>query len=85
MAEQKELRDLTRENCRVEQERRLTIIEEDIQDLCKKIDSLEASVADLVYAWKTASGVVSFVKWVASITTAIVALVAFVKLGWFKI
>lgn len=85
MSEQQDKRDLTRENCRVEQERRLTIIEEDIQGLCKKIDSLEASVSDLVYAWKTASGVVSFVKWLASITTAIIAIVAFIKLGWFKL
>ncbi len=69
----------------LEEEKRLGKIEGDIEALGKKVDALETSITDLVAAWKTANGVVSFVKGLASIATAVVAIVAFFKLGWINI
>lgn len=66
------------------EERRLSQIENDIQDLSTQLEAIKTSVADLVNAWRTANGVVSFVKWLASIATAIAALVIFVKTGLIK-
>ena len=65
----------------IEEERRLLILEQNIMQLTKKVESLETSVSGLVEAWKTANGVVSFIKWVAGLATAVVAVIAFIKLG----
>ena len=69
----------------LEEEKRLSKLEGDIEAIGKKVDALETSITDLVTAWKTANGVVSFVKSLASVATAVVAIVAFFKLGWIKI
>jgi nicotinate-nucleotide pyrophosphorylase len=65
----------------VDEERRLSMLENDIKSLSTEVASLKASVSDLVTAWKTANGVVAFVKWLAGIATAVIAIVALVKLG----
>lgn len=65
----------------LDEEKRLSEIERDLKDMSKRMETLEASVSDLVTAWRTAGGVVSFVKWLAGIATAILAFVAVMKLG----
>lgn len=65
----------------VSEERRLLQIETDIKSLADKVTSLDTSVSDLVSAWRTATGVVAFVKWLAGAVTAIAVLIAAFKLG----
>lgn len=55
------------------------LLRKDVRELTERIQSLEKSVAGLVEAWNTASGVVKFVKWMASIATAIGILIAAFK------
>ena len=64
------------------EEKRLLGIENRLLHLENKISSLEAGVSDLVTAWKTASSVVGFVKWLAGLAAAVTAIIAFVKLGY---
>lgn len=66
------------------EEKRLATIENRLSNLETKITSLETGVSDLVLAWKTAGGVVSFVKWLAGLAAAITAIIAFVKLGYWS-
>jgi hypothetical protein len=42
---------------------------------------MRQDIAGIVDAWKTASGVVRFVKWSAALTTAIAALTVSMKVG----
>lgn len=63
----------------INEERRLLEIEQTIQSLEKKIDTLQSDVSDLVSAWKAASWLVSAVKWLGGIAIAITALTAYVK------
>ena len=65
-------------------EKRLAVIENDIKNLTSKVSSLETSVSDLVTAWKTAGGIVSFVKWLAGLATALTAIILFIKSGGIK-
>lgn len=63
----------------INEERRLLEIEQTIQSLERKIDTLQSDVSDLVSAWKAASWLVSAVKWLGGIAIAITALTAYVK------
>jgi uncharacterized protein Yka (UPF0111/DUF47 family) len=63
----------------INEEKRLLEIEQTIQSLEKKIDTLQSDVSDLVSAWKAASWLVSAVKWLGGIAIAITALTAYVK------
>lgn len=65
----------------VQEERRLIQIENDLKDIKERMVRMEASLSDIITAWNTASGVVVFVKWLAGIATAVLAIVAFIKLG----
>ena len=67
----------------MEEERRLMLIEQKMVLLEKSLTSLDAGVSDLVSAWKTAGNLVSFVKWLAGLGAALLALVAFIKSGYF--
>ena len=66
----------------MEEERRLMLIEQKMVLLEKSLTSLDAGVSDLVSAWKTAGNLVSFVKWLAGLGAALLALVAFIKSGY---
>ena len=67
----------------LEEEKRLMLIEQRMVLLEKSLASLDAGVSDLVSAWKTAGNLVSFVKWLAGLGAALLALVAFIKSGYF--
>lgn len=45
-----------------------------LDDIEEKLDKLSKDVEDLVSAWKAANFVVSFVKWVGGIATAVTAI-----------
>ena len=60
-------------------ERRLYRMEKDLEQLATKIETLETSVSDLVAAWQTANGVVSFVKWLSGLVAAIGVLFVWIK------
>jgi len=64
----------------LDEEIRMARMEHDLEILNQKLSNIETSVADLVSAWKTANGVVAFVKWLAGIATAGLAFIAFLKL-----
>ena len=66
----------------MEEERRLMLIEQKMVLLEKSLTSLDSGVSDLVSAWKTAGNLVSFVKWLAGLGAALLALVAFIKSGY---
>ena len=48
----------------------IAILQKEIVDLTDKVDRLSNEVAGLVDAWKTASGVVGFIKWLSGIIVA---------------
>lgn len=64
----------------LDDERRFLALETDIKDLTKKVEALETSISDLVIAWRTAGGVVTFVKWLAGIATSVIALIALLRM-----
>jgi len=68
----------------LDEEKRLLGIEGQLKALETKLTSLDLGVADLVSAWKTAGNLVTFVKWLAGLAAAIIALVAFIKTGFLK-
>ena len=49
----------------------IAILQKEIVDLTDKVDRLSNEVAGLVDAWKTASGVVSFIKWLSGLIVAV--------------
>lgn len=51
----------------------------EVAALREEMQELKSSVKDLVDAWRTASGVVRFVKWLASVATAFGVIVALLK------
>lgn len=51
-----------------------------MEDLRRDFDTLATEVRGLVDAWKTATGIVAFVKWLAGFATAVGLLWAAVKL-----
>lgn len=54
------------------------------QRIESKVDEGNAATKDLVDAWRTATGVVRFMKFLAGFATAMAALWALVKLIWDK-
>lgn len=52
-----------------------------IDELEKKVDRLTSSIESLVYAWRTATGVVRVVKWTGKIAASIAAIIALIKLA----
>jgi nicotinate-nucleotide pyrophosphorylase len=68
----------------VEEERRLGHLENQFTEISRRLEALEGSISSLVTAWNTASGIVSFVKWLAGIATAVTAIVVLIKM-WGKI
>jgi len=64
---------------RLEEEKRLLEIENNIKDLEKKIDQLSLDVSDLVSAWKAAGWIVSVVKWLGGLAIAATAIITFMK------
>ena len=61
------------------EEKRLLEIEQNIKTLESKIDTLTVDVSELVSAWKAASWLVSLVKWVGGIATAVTAIIILVR------
>jgi hypothetical protein len=54
----------------------------EVHQLRREVRELSASVQDLVEAWRTAHGVVRFVKWMGGLATAGTALWALIQLAW---
>lgn len=48
----------------------IAILQKEIVDLTEKVEDLSAAVSGLVDAWKTASGVVGFIKWLSGLIVA---------------
>jgi hypothetical protein len=61
----------------------IALLQKELTLLKDEVHSLSREVSGLVDAWKTASGVVAFVKWLAGAVTAIAILwtVAKIKIG----
>lgn len=51
-------------------ETQLALLQADVSALTEAVEKQSADIAGLVQAWKTANGVVSFMKWLASIVVA---------------
>lgn len=49
----------------------IALLQKEIVDLTDKVDRLSNEVAGLVDAWKTASGVVAFIKWLSGLVVAV--------------
>lgn len=54
--------------------------DERLTEIEKKLDKLTSDVEDLVSAWKAATVVVGFIKWVGGAATAITAIYTLMKL-----
>jgi len=48
----------------------IALLQKEMEDLTKEVHTLSKEVAGLVDAWKTASGVVAFIKWLSGIIVA---------------
>lgn len=48
----------------------IALLQKEMEDLTKEVHTLSKEVAGLVDAWKTASGVVAFIKWLSGIVVA---------------
>lgn len=48
----------------------LAVLQKEVVDLRADVRELSAEVAGLVDAWKTASGVVAFIKWLSGLILA---------------
>jgi hypothetical protein len=55
----------------VHHEVEIAILQKELIDLTDKVDTLSKEVAGLVDAWKTASGVVGFIKWLSGVIVAV--------------
>lgn len=49
----------------------MALLEKRVEDLTKEVHALSKEVSGLVDAWKTASGVVAFIKWLSGAILAI--------------
>ena len=49
----------------------IALLQKEIVDLTVNVDRLSNEVAGLVDAWKTASGVVAFIKWLSGLVVAV--------------
>lgn len=48
----------------------IALLQKEVKDLRDEVHSLTKEVAGLVDAWKTASGVVAFIKWLSGAVVA---------------
>lgn len=48
----------------------IALLQKEIVDLTEKVADLSTAVSGLVDAWKTASGVVAFIKWLSGLVVA---------------
>ena len=48
----------------------IALLKKEMEDLTKEVHTLSKEVAGLVDAWKTASGVVAFIKWLSGAVVA---------------
>lgn len=51
-------------------ETQIALLKADVLALTEAVEKQSSDIAGLVQAWKTANGVVSFMKWLASIVVA---------------
>lgn len=49
----------------------VALLEKRVEDLTKEVHALSKEVSGLVDAWKTASGVVAFIKWLSGAILAV--------------
>ena len=49
----------------------IALLQKELVDLKDEVHALSKEVSGLVDAWKTASGVVAFIKWLAGVVTAV--------------
>lgn len=49
----------------------IALLKNELDNLTKEVHALSKEVSGLVDAWKTASGVVAFVKWMSGLTVAV--------------
>lgn len=49
----------------------IALLQKELVDLKDEVHSLSKEVSGLVDAWKTASGVVAFIKWLSSAVVAV--------------
>lgn len=57
----------------------LALLESDVSQMKDDIKALRQEVKDLLDAWKTATNVLAFIKWLAGIGTAVIFLWAGIK------
>lgn len=58
----------------------IALIEQELISLKKEVHGLSNEVAGLVDAWKTASGVVAFIKWLSGVIIAVGVIWTAIKL-----
>lgn len=49
----------------------IALLQKELVDLTDKVDTLSKDVAGLLEMWRTASGVVGFIKWLSGLIVAI--------------
>lgn len=49
----------------------IALLQKELAHLSDKVDTLSDDVAGLLELWKTASGVVAFIKWLSGIVVAV--------------
>lgn len=54
---------------------------DDLQQLRREVAELRNDVKDLLEAWRTATGIVRFVKWLSGMAIAVASVVALFKTG----
>lgn len=64
-------------------ETQIALIQADMVTLTKAVAKQSEDITGLVQAWKTANGVVSFMKWLASIAVAVSILFGAIKFKLF--
>jgi hypothetical protein len=64
-------------------ETQIALIQADMATLTKAVAKQSSDIEGLVQAWKTANGVVSFMKWLSSIAVAVSILFSVIKLKLF--
>ena len=50
----------------------IALLQKELVDLRDEVHALSKEVSGLVDAWKTASGVVAFIKWLSGVIAAVV-------------
>jgi len=65
-------------------ETQIALLQADMAALTKAVAKQSSDIEGLVQAWKTANGVVSFMKWLASIAGAFAILFSVIKLKLFN-